>query len=376
MHRFALAALAAGTVALVLPAAATAVPGYVHRGGCDVRVTGDPTGPDVYSGEITVLAVVVADDPATVPGTTTFTCDVLVNGVTQDTLTASGTTVVTGDKQTSVRASDGDVVTLCETVAYPDATSIVTCEDIPLNDPAAVEDDDAWAAYETASALLQPVTDALGTLAGQVAIDVVDPVACDRVLRPLGGVLTDPAAPLYVDSEGDTYLLGGRVWNCPPYHPDGKDVVGLPAYGPGGITISDAGSGLTWRAHGVLANSRRWGCFRDHSMAPRLIVTCRWVGSASLARPRCYGDSATAVALPTSVSGGGVSWGRVRTATLCLTDWVSGFVQTEVADAGTPFRFRQGPALPGAVTEVSCWADNGSTGVPGRAYVADCDWTF
>lgn len=354
-----MAAMAAALTLFGTPVASAAGGPYDYAGGCDAQVTADSTaGQDMYSGMLRALAVVYSGDPARNPVSATIRCEVRVNGAPASggVLTASGTTVLAGAAAVTYAASETQFVQVCETVDFPGFTT-QSCHGVA---PVQLPPQEITDAFDNAVAIVE-----------SLVVDFVDPVVCS-VLPQLAGV-TDPVT---VEPDGDVYLLGDPIWECPPYDSQPAPLLHRwppPFYYPAGINISDAGAGVTWQTTGLLANPNMWSCYRDTS-TPRVTVICDWVGG--FFPPVCRKGTATAVSLPSFTPGGSLVWGKSRTSALCIGNWVAEILQTLVADANNQFRFAQRNLVTQYAWQVQCQADNGSGGAPVRAYVADCDFLF
>lgn len=217
-------------------------------------------------------------------------------------------------------------------------------------------------------------------------IYTLNPMVCDRVLRPYRDVIgTDPRSRIYVDSDGDLYVNGRGYWDCPPYEPenDGRDPIDIVADDvvyelddlphvvggtSGSITVTDVGNGPEVAATGEFANGN-WVCYESlPSLYPG--ATCEWVGPSQM-RPYCGVGSATAVAMPNSV-GSSVAWGRANAWTICEGDFLAEFIQSGVADANTHVQSAQRVLVPQLVRKVFCNAYDNAT----PRYFVACDVTF
>lgn len=164
-----------------------------HLGECHMIATDDPGGgTNEFVG--LMVAVVAVYDTANVanPVSAYVTCSVRVNGVTHDNLTGIGTTTVVVGGIVGFTARPVDVVQVCTEVYYTDGTM-----------PSPPDCRTAARAGVTP----QPVL-SLAEFAKRTA----DPAVCLvlPIVRGIPGLLeTDP--------EGDVYLLGSRIYDCPPY---------------------------------------------------------------------------------------------------------------------------------------------------------------
>jgi hypothetical protein len=171
--KFMLVGLSASLLALTAPIAAHA-DGASFKGGCSAEVTNDGTsggvlgGQDVWNGDVRV--VVVPNDL----GQVTASCSIKVNGVDRGVaLTASGTGIAVGAGRITFTAAVSDVVALCTTVTTPSTGSETVCADITQFD---------------------------------------GDVMCS-MLRTFAGT---SVPPVEVKWDGDVYLFGFRVIDCPP----------------------------------------------------------------------------------------------------------------------------------------------------------------
>ena len=349
------AMVAAGTIALGAPTAG-ASNHYAYLGGCDFRSVQqeDVTGQN-YDGALVALAVLYSPDVAANPVAGTITCDIQVNGAIAASIEASGTAVLATAARVSYAASDSDVVRLCETVTYRGGSGTTACRDVANG---AVPPQEVWdaldAAYETGRQIVEALVKG-----------VADPAVC-----PVLAGLSGEYGAVTVNPQGDVYVVGDPLWDCPPY-----DLVPAPPpwYRPpptyaGGIVISNFGTGTTWQRTGVLANTAWWSCGLVVGSPPT--VACNWVGGPT---PRCRTQVVTAAVLPTLPS---MTWGTARAQSLC--DFQS--IATGVANGstGNQFKFNGLSWAPPLATawQVRCRADNGSNGAPVPQYVVDCDFVF
>lgn len=182
-RRLATAALAIAALALNAPAALADAPTYecrlrwVRQGG----VTGDSFGG--------VLAGVIVH-----PGPVSLRCRVTVNGVTQGQAAASGDGVAVPAAEVSFTADDYAVVRVCADYTSTDGSG-TTCITIGMTQN------------------LPHVDYPPGLMA--LIWRVVDPPICE-VLK----LLAPGTPPVFVNSQGDVYVDGEPLWDCPPYDID------------------------------------------------------------------------------------------------------------------------------------------------------------
>jgi hypothetical protein len=194
---------AAALVAMLLGAAAaapaTAADAARHQGECGYETVSQEvvTGPDRYVGAVWAAVVLYPATPGEVVSAT-VTCEVRVNGVPRWTSRpASGTGVVALVEPVELTLTDTDVVQLCTTVDYTsDATPTeTTCPGAGWGDlPPEGHPDFVDALVETVNGVWPHV----------------DPVACAAF-----GALAPGAGPVQVTPEGDVYLTGDLLWDCP-----------------------------------------------------------------------------------------------------------------------------------------------------------------
>ena len=210
MLRAVLAALTLGT-ALVTPAAAGPPDDYPHlTGGCSFLSV--ETSPGQQSGEMDALAVAYSvwyeHNPVTIDY---LTCDLAVydengiNVVATVHADTAGPLAFAPPVPVSYAADPDDIVLLCESYRLVDAHGRTF-----------TEDDRCW---QTPDPTFPPrVVRDVVEYYGQGALDavwaVVDPPLCALLVqaRPhaVPGVLD-------IEADGDVYVAGGLVWDCPPY---------------------------------------------------------------------------------------------------------------------------------------------------------------
>ncbi|HVF06936.1 MAG TPA: hypothetical protein VNA20_19015 [Frankiaceae bacterium] len=143
------------------------------------------------------------------PTEVSIRCWITVNGVLQtgaDTgapTTANGskgTAVAVAQKDVSFTAGDTDVVRICYTYtsAHGNGNGCTTVGIIQVP-PQVV--------YDTIDGALEQVW------------PIIDPPICS-VLKQLAGTYGAPPVVIVITSEGDIYVNGELVWDCPPYVPE------------------------------------------------------------------------------------------------------------------------------------------------------------
>ena len=220
-----LMALAVGTALTVpqMPASAACIhanPPEVHIpecvdavdgpsiGGCSfVAATDAVAGQGQMTGEIDIEAVVYsATNPADNPMSATFTCYIKVNGSTQPgaIVTASGIVVVVGGGViTYTSNSVTDFVQLCQDVSYSNGQSTSECfEASTFEIPPPI----VWEVIDMIFETIAPYEAAFWA--------IVDPIVCD-ILAQLDDF--DVPGVLYVNSQGDVWVLDEGIFDCPTY---------------------------------------------------------------------------------------------------------------------------------------------------------------
>jgi hypothetical protein len=172
------------------------------------------TDPNTEAGPGDMVGVVYAGPLA---GSGYIVCTVQVNGPTH--ADADSPAKVVGDPgtgaayvaptQVSYNSPEGSQDYLC-TEFHPTAGGVLYWDAV----------NGVWDTSSSVScgAALQFTTKPVVDLINSV-LEGVDPLLCDNVLKPLNGVFGDPAGAVYVNSEGDVYVGGVFVYDCPPYTP-------------------------------------------------------------------------------------------------------------------------------------------------------------
>lgn len=201
MRRLLVAALAAGLGLTLAPAATAFPPNAVDRG-CSAVVANDPGTPGTQT-------AVLFGGPVRQNGT--LTCSITYIGEThQNTAAVSVTT--TGTNGVTV------ITPTVRSYAAPLGVAPYLCS--RFSDGAATYYwDGAFNVWTTNSGVrCERMNRADTSDVGDVATvkrDVVDPVLCP-VLAALHPFFY-PSDPVYAGADGDLYLVGVKVWDCPPY---------------------------------------------------------------------------------------------------------------------------------------------------------------
>ena len=221
----------------------------------------------------------------------------------------------------------------------------------------------------TEDPFLDPFWDMLKTL-GEMLDDAVatgvEPAVCPALAA------LPPGTPPLVDvrSDGDTYVAGDLVLDCPPESAEPGEEAGVrplperftsgPARVAGAIRVSDTGAGPSWSVTGTLV-SVDWDCSLSGAS-----VVCDWDGY--WAEPGCHEASATAAALaPTT---------RARTRVSCVRGTTVESTTTGVASAALPATYAERATTRLPVTSLRCDVDDGAGGPPVAPYVATCGFGF
>ena len=187
-------------VALASPAEAH--PAYDYLGGCGLVVTSDGTDHSQTDWHGEVHAAVVGTEtsmgtPVALP--VRVECELRVGTTTRGRLDASGTAVAGGATTFSFEADPDEVFTFCETVTVA-GEAHQHCDDVTTIPPLVPE----------------PLEDALDEIDDHVPGEGF----CDSVAAQSGGPL-DQVPAFDIRSDGDIYVLGAWVWDCPPYGTSG-----------------------------------------------------------------------------------------------------------------------------------------------------------
>ncbi len=192
-------ALALGLLALTAPSAPAADQSW-SRGDCGFDTVQAPslTG-DTWTGIGYADVVVYSSTHGNVVNAT-VTCELRVNGVTQMTVSGSGTSVVVFATPMSFHAAVTDVVSFCTVVDYTSDTTPTTV--------------DCGAAVET-QVIPQWTVDLIDwviDVANYAIVSEVDPRVCAAFQAFAPG-----SDPVTITPEGDVYIAGEFFWDCPPY---------------------------------------------------------------------------------------------------------------------------------------------------------------
>lgn len=183
-------ALAAGLPAPAAHAAAT------HAGECHLVAVSHPTvtGQDMWEGVVYAHVAVYGDDVVSA----TVTCRVVVNGATVRAFSGSGTGVIAFAVHAWFVADRTSTVVLCTDVDY-------------LSDPTPTSSQCSGASVGQIPP--QEVYDLAGFVIdlAEVVKETADPYVCLalKLLPNVGPVTTGP--------DGDVYVNGARVYDCPSY---------------------------------------------------------------------------------------------------------------------------------------------------------------
>ncbi|HWL37814.1 MAG TPA: hypothetical protein VNQ77_16630 [Frankiaceae bacterium] len=365
----------ASVCALVL-ATSFAAPGSAAQPGpldvgCGFTSVTDPRPESSYSGQLGYLH----GGPVTQSGT--LTCTIKVDVATHAAPYVHGT---------SASATGTGVTVLPPTVAayvLPPLSSAYLCDEFTGTDGVTWYwngDTSQWTTDANASCSLSvsastpdpafenPVSVVVDTLLDLV--DLVDQAGAPVVCPVLASLA--PGVPPAVDvrSDGDTYVAGARLLDCPPWEPandllDRERLRSLAAFARpprtlGVIRISDDGGGPEWQVSGTLV-SVDWQCGAVGSG-----VACDWHGYQ--VAPRCREAGAVAAVLSRD--------GRVRGRVSCVRGDVVEPATTEVASASRPVTYAERPTTPLPVTSLRCEADEGTGGPPVAPYVITCAYVF
>jgi hypothetical protein len=207
VKRALLAVVVTALAGLVAPAAHAAADS-TYQGGCSYAAAsrnvsfGSLDPPGVHTGVLASATVVHSPAPADNPVSAVVTCTVEVDGQTRATASFAGTVVVAGMQRISFPVAAGESVAWCETVDYTsDATPTTTvCTDAEPPVPQAVID------------LVNNIIDLLNQTTG---LWQLDPTICALLTTLAPTANSTGLADIRPD--GDTWLFGGKVWDCPPY---------------------------------------------------------------------------------------------------------------------------------------------------------------
>ena len=173
-----------------------------YDGGCRLTLVGD--GSDDPQTTLTgAVNVLVAANSFGTPSPTTpisAECDLYRDAVFQQTLlTAKGTGIAVNAKDVTLNGSPSSVYTVCERVTVG-GRSYTNCQDTRVTPvvPEPIEEAVEMVGYEVKS---------------QVLIPLVDPVLCPLLAQLAPGI----SGVADITYEGDVYVLGERLLDCPPY---------------------------------------------------------------------------------------------------------------------------------------------------------------
>lgn len=189
------AALACALLATPAPPA-FAADDSTYYGSCGFSAVTDPLAPEgTFTGWVDAQVVLYSRTHGNAVAAT-VTCELRVNGVAQDSATASGLGAVIIADTLSYRADVVDWVQICTIV---DFTSDTTPTAVFCPGPTTLEFPPQW------------VQDLFSMTA------YADGVAC-----PLLQQVSPGAGPVVIDAQGDVYVSDELWWDCPPYQ-DGSE---------------------------------------------------------------------------------------------------------------------------------------------------------
>jgi hypothetical protein len=216
VKKIAIAMLAAGALATSFsPAANAAAPDPITDSGCSFTTATDPN----------------PEAPANTQSGYLYGGPIAQNGTLKCTIksgvaTHTGTTPPGQSASLSGTGTTGVTVVAPGIVSYvsPPETDVYVCDQ--FTDSANVTyywdgDNNVWTTSSAVNCELaigagtdDPIFDPINDL-----IESLDPLLCSTLLAPLNAVFGDPAGPVYVSPEGDLYVAGIFLWDCPPYAP-------------------------------------------------------------------------------------------------------------------------------------------------------------
>ena len=191
-------------VALVPPAEAH--PAYDYVGGCGLAASSDGTNSAQTEWHGEIHAAVVATEtsmgtPVALP--VRVDCELRAGTAPRAGLAASGTGVAGGAVTFTFHADPDEVFTFCETVTV------------------AGEQHQECAEVTTIPLVPEPlVPEPLEEFLREIEPHVPGEAFCDSVAAQSGGPL-DQLPVFDIRSDGDVYVLGAWIWDCPPYGTSG-----------------------------------------------------------------------------------------------------------------------------------------------------------
>jgi hypothetical protein len=206
-------AVAATALALAAagPAPATEPNDAVWTGRCGILAVSDPTyrygTAGAFDGEVHAALLVTSGTPEHNPVSAVVTCTVYVNGILQTSATGTGSGYVAVQGRIGYPAQPDDTVDLCTSVTTTDQHG---------------QTKSGTACQPVAESRLPSTT--VSDLTHEVAHQFVNSATCGTLQRlypyDFGGLLD-------VTQDGDVYLSGALVWDCPPYDERGTSAVYL-----------------------------------------------------------------------------------------------------------------------------------------------------
>jgi hypothetical protein len=212
----ALGGLAALVVTMVTPmTSATADQGDTLKGGCGMYSEGGDSYTAQQQGLIYVSSA--SQEASGEPSGATVQCWIDVNGsrAAGTLISASGNGEQSGAVQITYRASDTDLVTLCQQVTFSDGSAWVGWDGV---NPDCV-------AVNEAEVPPQVVVDTLATVLDEVDTlqpTVIDPTLCP-ILITIGNATGGGVLGVHIRPDGDVYVPAvtgtgeNQIYDCPPY---------------------------------------------------------------------------------------------------------------------------------------------------------------
>ncbi|HVF05339.1 MAG TPA: hypothetical protein VNA20_10890 [Frankiaceae bacterium] len=186
------AAIACGT-ALVFATPAQA--GTTHTGRCGLRPHHLDVTTATFSAFLYAVVAVQSADATGNPVGATVTCELRVAGRLAAAARGTGAGVVAVLDHVWFGAAEDEELVLCTVVDFADATPTAT-ECVPWTTPQ-VPPQVVWDTLEDALDQVWPV---------------VDPPVCAALAS-----LAPGDGPVVINAQGDVYVAGEPVWDCPPY---------------------------------------------------------------------------------------------------------------------------------------------------------------
>lgn len=200
MRRTTIAALAL-TLAALGAGPAAAHGDSTYRGDCGYRLVAQEAvtgGDNHYVGVVSSDVVAYSPSDGNIVGAT-VTCTIEVDGVLVASASGTGYGAVLFAERVEFDIDDTDVVHLCWTVDF-------TTDDTPT-----AADCARATTLECCPFITDPIVEAFN-LASAAVGEYVDPTACAALAELAPGV-----GPVTVDDEGDVFVSGEPMWDCPPY---------------------------------------------------------------------------------------------------------------------------------------------------------------